>query len=121
MITALIIFTSFAILALGIWLFLYFFEIVVVRGDSMYPTLKDGNIILMKKRVKISDLEVGAVYVYTNPYGQSCVKRCASKLLIGHVIYVWFLGDNAEDSADSRHHGHIKYQDIEGKVLFPKL
>lgn len=52
---------------------IYIFEIVKVSGDSMYPTLKDGQLIFLWK--PISTLSRGDIVVFTSPDETELIKR----------------------------------------------
>jgi len=108
------------LLVLAIALFVvkrYFFGIVKVDGDSMYPTLKDGEYVLMR----ITDeVEVGDVIILHVDYeyemeSEYIIKRVA-KIAPSGSVYV--LGDNADVSFDSRQCGYFPKEIIRGKVIF---
>jgi len=108
------------LLVLAIALFVvkrYFFGIVKVDGDSMYPTLKDGEYVLMR----ITDeVEVGDVIILHVDYeyemeSEYIIKRVA-KIAPSGSVYV--LGDNADVSFDSRQCGYFPREIIRGKVIF---
>ena len=112
--------TVFILLVLVIVLFVvkrYFFGIVKVDGDSMYPTLKDGEYVLMR----ITDeVEVGDVIILHVDYeyemeSEYIIKRVAKIAPTGSV---YVLGDNADVSFDSRQCGYFPKEIIRGKVIF---
>ncbi len=108
------------LLVLAIALFVvkqYFFGIVKVDGNSMYPTLKDGEYVLMKIT---DDVEVGDIVVLHVDYeyemeSEYIIKRVAE---IAEDGSVYVLGDNSEVSFDSRHCGYFPKEIIRGKVIF---
>lgn len=108
------------LLVLAIALFVvkqFFFGVVKVDGNSMYPTLKDGEYVLMKIT---DDVEVGDIVVLHVDYeyemeSEYIIKR-VSEIADDGSVYV--LGDNTEHSYDSRHCGYFPKAIIRGKVIF---
>jgi len=100
-----------------------FFEIALVffgsrhkyicEGKSMNPTLEDGETVLVDRAAKI---EVGDIVVARHPIEQQSeiVKRIERITERGHYFLV---GDNLEDSNDSRHFGAVTREYIKGKVV----
>jgi len=100
-----------------------FFEIALVffgsrhkyicEGKSMNPTLRDGETVLVDRAAKI---EVGDIVVAKQPIEQrsEVVKRIERITERGHYFLV---GDNLEDSNDSRHFGAVTREYIKGKVV----
>ena len=100
-----------------------FFEIALVffgsrhkyicEGKSMNPTLEDGEVVLVDREAKI---EVGDIVVAKHPIEQrsEVVKRIERINEHGHYFLV---GDNLEDSNDSRHFGAVTREYIKGKVV----
>ena len=84
-----------------------------VEGDSMTPTLNEGDVVLVKnsRRVKIGD-----VVLAQHPYKQSVkvLKRIAEVNDQGRYLLT---GDNPEESTDSRTFGSISAAAILGKVI----
>lgn len=112
--------TVLILLVLAIALFVvkqYFFGLVKVDGNSMYPTYKDGEYVLMK----ITDeVEVGDVVILHVDYeyemeSEYIIKRVAEIATDGSV---YVLGDNAEVSYDSRQCGYFPKEIIRGKAVF---
>lgn len=85
----------------------------VCEGTSMNPTLKDGEVVLVDRAAEIS---VGDIVVARHPLEQTSevVKRIARINEHGHYYLV---GDNLEDSTDSRHYGAVTREYIKGKVV----
>jgi len=92
------------------------YSINQVEGSSMYPTFYSGQWILVKKS---ATLTVDNVYVFDSPLGIPCLKRL-------HYIAVsptdgklslFFVGDNLEDSIDSRSFGFIDPSKVIGQVV----
>lgn len=91
----------------------YLFEIVVFDGDSMYPTLKDGQLILIQKSFLRYD--INNIYIYKSPDGLEVVKRLKNNR---EDDALFFEGDNKNFSRDSRHYGFVTENNIIGKVIY---
>jgi len=85
----------------------------VCEGKSMNPTLKDGEVVLVDRHARI---EVGDIVIAKHPVEQQSeiVKRVGRINERGHYFLV---GDNPEDSNDSRHFGAVTREYIKGKVV----
>jgi len=85
----------------------------ICEGTSMNPTLKDGEVVLVDRD---ADIEVGDIVVARHPIEQSSevVKRVERINERGHY---YLLGDNLDDSTDSRHYGAVTRDYIKGKVV----
>ena len=84
----------------------------ICEGKSMNPTLKDGEVVLVDREAKI---EVGDIVVARHPVEQGEVVKRVSRITDrGHYFLV---GDNLEDSIDSRHYGAVTRDYIKGKVI----
>ena len=131
------------------------YKLVVVVGESMYPTLKNGNIVLAKKT---KDLRKGDIVVARNDQQEIIIKRIAYMpqeyyyyllnradedyrfLIVDnsyHNVALFFdeygdkkiqqlqvpigqyylLGDNLDNSEDSRRFGSVEKQNILYKVI----
>jgi len=80
----------------------------------MNPTLKDGEIVLVDRDTE--KIEVGDIVVAKHPVEQTSeiVKRVAGINERGHYF---LMGDNPDDSNDSRHFGAVTREYIKGKVV----
>ncbi len=85
----------------------------ICEGKSMNPTLKDGEVVLVEREAAI---EVGDIVVAKHPFEQDSevVKRVARINERGHYFLV---GDNLDESNDSRHFGAVTREYITGKVV----
>ena len=85
----------------------------ICEGKSMNPTLKDGEVVLVDRAGKI---EVGDIVIAKHPIEQNSevVKRVERINDHGHYFLV---GDNLQDSNDSRHFGAVTIKYIKGKVV----
>lgn len=85
-----------------------------IVGRSMSPTLKPGQNILVNRLSKVKPQDIVAAKDPRD--GKILIKR-VQKITNGK-FYV--LGDNPNESTDSRHFGWITKKDIIGKVIFSK-
>lgn len=137
------------VLSFAVGLFLNFtFKPTLVSGSSMYPTLEDGNMLLLKPYQTEGDY--GDILVFRSPTGTLFIKRLIAKegdhIIIenGKVFlneeelsepYIndsdimtfldytvpegsyFFMGDNRNNSFDSRDLGAIPKEQVVGVVL----
>ena len=113
--------------AVTLFVKVFVFDIRVAEGHSMYPAIRPGTILLVSKisygirlpgasshLIKWRTPMVGEVLVFFTPLGEIAVKRCAEILPGG---YFYALGDNSEQSYDSRDYGPVPFNNIIGRVL----
>lgn len=84
-----------------------------VIGDSMQPTLKNGQVVLAFTTRKFKTGQVVIAFVD----GREIIKRI-TKIEQGQIT---LLGDNPSHSTDSRQYGTITDSKIEGVVFWPKV
>lgn len=99
---------------------LYLFPLIEVVGDSMYPTYKNGEIVVGRRLFRKSSLKKGDVVVYYNPTDQSkrrVIKRIDSVTKDKGNILFYCLGDNAEESYDSRYYGFFSSNLVICKIV----
>ncbi len=79
----------------------------------MNPTLYDGETVLVDPSAAI---EIGDIVIAKHPVEQTSkvAKRVKSINERGHYFLI---GDNLEDSEDSRHYGAVTREYIKGKVV----
>ena len=86
----------------------------LVEGDSMSPTLKDGDAVLINPKEKVSE---GDIVLANHPYKQSVkiLKRVENFTEKGDLYLV---GDNPEslESTDSRSFGAVPLKYLIGKA-----
>lgn len=121
------------------------FKIVQVEGNSMYPTIKSGTILLVQRQnIFTKKFQKNDIIVF-NHNGTQYIKRIIAVsndkvssenacLKIGDVVYekysytgdvyeldkneVFVVGDNAEESIDSRDFGVISKDEIIGECIY---
>lgn len=84
--------------------------LAAVRGDSMLPTLRPGDRLLVSYRRRP---RVGDVVVARFLDGTLAVKRVAERRTTGW----WLLSDNAAAGTDSRHRGAVADADVWATAL----
>jgi nickel-type superoxide dismutase maturation protease len=84
----------------------------LVEGNSMLPTLKDGDAVLIKRRARI---ETGDIILANHPFKKSVkiLKRVKSFTAKGDLFLV---GDNPPESTDSRTFGAVPLKYLIGKA-----
>lgn len=97
-------------------IFFFIFPIGIITGNSMHPTFKHGEYVLMSKIYKLKENDV----YYFKREEVDVIKRLND---IQHVEgskgqWLHFLGDNPECSFDSRHYGYIHSNQVKAKILF---
>ncbi|NLM51350.1 MAG: signal peptidase I [Firmicutes bacterium] len=139
------------VLALVIRAFLV--EVFLVQGESMLPTLKDRERLLVSKvQYYYRDPEPGEIIVFKVSSDRDFIKRVIAtagdevrvdydgvyvngvKLQENYVLekeheklfgpevvpegYVFVMGDNRNNSMDSRSIGFVKLEEVKGKAMF---
>lgn len=86
----------------------------ICEGESMNPTLRDGEVVLVDRDVERVD--AGDIVVIKDPLGQASelIKRVERIDSRGNYFVV---GDNLSDSNDSRDFGAVARDRIKGKVV----
>lgn len=108
------------------------FPLIRVSGDSMYPTLKEGKILIGCRLFNKKKCRLGKIYIVHlrdeesgEPY--FVIKRLRYATFENNEgktkVYYDFRGDNTEVSYDSRHYGLVPSDKVEAIVLghFPNL
>lgn len=85
----------------------------IIEGDSMLPTLKASDAVLIDPGAAFS---TGDIVLAQHPYKKSVkiLKRIGEISPEGKYVLI---GDNAGESTDSRTFGEIQKKDILGKVV----
>ena len=85
----------------------------LVEGDSMMPTLKNGDSVLIDTKAKIG---IGDLVLANHPYKSSVkiIKRITDITRTGELKLT---GDNPAESTDSRTFGRVSKANLIGKVV----
>lgn len=119
------VFSVTALLTLGVCRYLY--PTLIVEGESMYPTLKEGETLRAMRLNKVDKrfLIPGMIYVF---HIYDCDKENGKPYYfikrLDHIyvkpngeIMCYFLGDNSDNSNDSRHFGYVSASNVIAMVL----
>jgi len=86
----------------------------IICGDSMLPTLKNGDIVFFKKyKQGESLLEIGQIVIFSHPLTK---KRLIKRINFVNTNSIGVLGDNIEFSEDSNNFGLVNKEKIIGLV-----
>lgn len=90
-----------------------FRKIVVIEGDSMFPTLKSGVCVVFNPKIKP---EIGDIILFYHPFidNLKVVKRISEITAEGNFIV---RGDNPQESTDSRSYGAILQKNVLGVAV----
>ena len=118
-----VLFFIFVLAVLLIVLVLSLFRVVQVVGNSMYPTYKDSEILLAYTFFREKKLKIGDVVVFRPPYDMGEVKVLIKRINMidydkdGDIVALYFLGDNLNDSFDSRDYGFVCVNNVIAKLF----
>jgi nickel-type superoxide dismutase maturation protease len=84
-----------------------------IEGESMFPVLSSGDEVLVDENAKVG---IGDVVIARHPFKESVemAKRITAVDANGKFFLV---GDNSEESTDSRSFGPVSLECIKGKVV----
>lgn len=105
---------------LAIFLVLTFFPVVQICGYSMFPTLSDGEFYMSRRVFRKTKCRVGKIYVYRPPYESEEEKFVIKRLADIKDGKYFFLGDNADDSYDSRYYGYVDSKNVVAELITRK-
>jgi nickel-type superoxide dismutase maturation protease len=89
---------------------------IKVTGDSLYPTFRQGDFVLISKiPFRFKKLKEGDVIVFEQPIYGVMIKRISQVFEGGKLFYV--LGTD-EFSVDSRQFGSVRLEALLGKVIW---
>ena len=103
----------------------YLFPVVQICGYSMFPTLMDGELHIGRRVLRKSKCKKGEIYVYKPPYEGREEKYVIKRLKYidydkgGNPKY-FFVGDNKDDSFDSRYYGYVDYHNVVAHIVLRK-
>jgi nickel-type superoxide dismutase maturation protease len=83
-----------------------------VEGDSMLPTLKNGEEVLVRK---LDFYKIGDIVVANHPFRITPIIKRITEFSTGGKLFL--SGDNPDESTDSRTFGEIAEKDVLGKVI----
>lgn len=86
---------------------------VRVQGNSMLPTFADGDEILIKENAEISPDDI--VFSKHPKYNERKIIKRISEIDEKGLLFL--IGDNLEESTDSRHFGKINSKLLIGKIV----
>ena len=92
-------------------------------GDSMLPSLKDGDIVFFKNyKEKVSVLKQGQIIVFNHPLNN---KRLIKRINLVNQNYIEVVGDNIGFSEDSNKFGLVSKEKVIGivtsKLISPEV
>lgn len=108
---------------------LYLFPPIRVDGDSMYPTLKEGEILIGCRLFNRNKCKIGKIYLIhlrneENGEPYYIIKRLEKRvpdIYSDKTRYkYYFLGDNREVSADSRIYGLFESSRVVAVIIGKK-
>ena len=86
----------------------------IICGDSMLPTLKDGDVVLFKKyKQGESSPKIGQIVIFNHPLTK---KRLIKRINFVNINSIGVLGDNIDFSEDSNNFGLVNNEKIIGLV-----
>lgn len=110
----------------AILLKLVLFDFMIAEGHSMVPAIEPGTVLFVNRAaygIRFPGMEhylfrwakprEGDIVVFVTPLGHLAVKRCGD--VSGNLSFT-ALGDNRNDSLDSRSYGPVPIDNILGKV-----
>lgn len=112
-------------LVIAVLIFLFLLPVIQICGYSMFPTMTDGEFHLGRRVFRKTKCKVGEIYVFKPPYasdGERYVVKRLSSIEIprsGNPKY-YFLGDNADDSYDSRYYGFVDCKNVVAHIKLRK-
>ena len=93
--------------------------LISIRGDSMSPTLENGQVVWVDYSKKtLKELKIGDIVLFRNPIGENLVIKRIQKYDENKGF--WLKGDNKIplESTDSGVYGHVKKELLKGKILY---
>lgn len=112
-----VLFIIVAVIVLGLILH-FLFPLIQVCGNSMYPTYHDGEILIGCRLFSKKRRKVGEVIVYHSPDNKVVIKRIEEVVNSTRGCKLYYcLGDNSDESYDSRYYGAISSKKLVCRIL----
>lgn len=103
---------------------LFVFDIVKVKGNSMYPTLNNNDIVVVNKLAQIQNNDI---VILKNPIAKGYIIKRVIKSSGNYIYYknkkiilksneFFVMGDNRNQSTDSRNFGIVNLDMIVGVI-----
>lgn len=115
---------AFLFIVILLLFFLYLFPVARVCGDSMSPTLNDGDIIIVLRITPFfNNFKEGDVFLFTPPEREDEGHKIVIKRLSMIVkddkerMTFFFVGDNKPVSFDSRYYGFVDRSRVKFKMV----
>ena len=113
------------LVVIAVMSFINRFTLIRVDGESMSPTLKHGQFLFVDRAITPQYIPnfgervlKGAIMVYYSPQGKPVIKRLTEKVRVSETeTFLWFEGDNKENSIDSRDYGFVLPERIYGEAV----
>lgn len=97
------------------------FGLTRIEGTSMFPTLKEDDVLLLRRVFPWETPKIDEVYVFFRN-GYRFVKRLKhyneSTVDSKHYYFCYFIGDNSAHSYDSRNFGRVKWTEVKYKAVY---
>ena len=111
---------GFAMFSLMTTLLYILFPVVRVCGNSMYPTLKDGEIYIGRRVFRKTKCKANEIYVFKPPYESDEERFVIKRLISIKDGKYFFTGDNANESYDSRSYDYVNSSNIVAHIVLKK-
>ena len=87
----------------------------LIAGQSMFPTLKDGDFVLVEYGYyDHNPVRTGDIVLVGHPHRTNYIM--VKRIVAVDVSQVWIEGDNSSQSTDSRHFGGVPKQSLLARV-----
>jgi signal peptidase len=96
-------------------MFLAEIPLAVVKGESMFPLLREGDLVIIV-RVKPEDIDVGDIIVFRTPNGRLVVHRVIDIVEVNGRKYYVTMGDNNR-VRDVYYPVGVPYDRVIGKLM----
>lgn len=98
-----------------------FFGLTRIKGSSMFPTLKEDDVLLLRRILPWETPKKGEIYTFRRE-GKQFIKRLKyfeMKVVSSDIYYeCFFVGDNLDFSYDSRNFGVVYWANVGYKAIY---